>query len=134
MTMNITRMNHAAVNAEGKVAEARAFYVDLLGIPEVPIQLPGMEPVTNSDLGFWLEKEGVQMHVIGRESMGDAPDPTQSHVSWFVEDIEVVAADLAAREVHNRTMGEGDGRIIWILDPSGNVVEFQQDPNVATAG
>lgn len=130
MSMNITRMNHAAVNVLGKVDEARAFYVDLLGLPEVPIQLPGMEPIRNSDLGFWLEKEGVQMHVIGRESMGEAPDPTQFHVSWFVEDIDAVAVELADQDVHNRTMGEGDHRIIWILDPSGNVVEFQQDPNI----
>ncbi len=130
MSMNITRMNHAAVNVLGKVDEARAFYVDLLGLPEVPIQLLGMEPIRNSDLGFWLEKEGVQMHVIGRESMGEAPDPTQFHVSWFVEDIDAVAVELADRDVHNRTMGEGDHRIIWILDPSGNVVEFQQDPNI----
>ena len=131
MSMKITRMNHAAVNVLGKVDEARSFYVDLLGLPEVPIQLPGMEPVSNSDIGFWLEKEGVQMHVIGRESMGAAPDPTQFHVSWFVEDIDAVATSLADRDVHNRTMGEGDHRIIWILDPSGNVVEFQQDPNCA---
>ena len=128
MGINITRMNHAAVNVEGRVAEARAFYTELLGLPEVPIQLPGMEPVTQSEFGFWLEKEGVQMHVIGRESMGEPPDPTQFHVSWFVEDIEAVAVELAERDIHNRTMGEGERRIIWILDPSGNIVEFQQDP------
>ncbi len=128
MSMNITRMNHAAVNVTGKVKEAHDFYVDFLGLPEVPIQLPGMDPVTKSDFGFWVEKEGVQMHVIGRESMGDAPDPTQFHVSWYVEGIEAVAAKVEEAGMHNRIMGEGDRRIIWILDPSGNIVEFQQDP------
>ena len=129
MTMNITRMNHAAVNVLGKVEAARSFYVDLLGLSEVPMKVPGMEPIDYSEFGFWLEKEGVQMHVIGRESMGDAPDPTQFHVSWFVEDINAVATLLAEREVHNRTMGKGDHRVIWILDPAGNIMEFQQDPN-----
>ena len=131
MSFKITRMNHAAVNVEGLVNEARAFCLDMLGLPEVPIQLPGMEPVTNSDFGFWVEKDGVQMHVIGRGSMGDPPDPTQFHVSWFVEDLDAVAETLEEKGIHNRTMEAGDGRIIWILDPAGNVVEFQQDPNCA---
>ena len=32
-----------------------------------------------------------------------------------------------------RVMGEGLARIIWILDPCGNIVELQQDPNLSTA-
>jgi len=128
MSINITRMNHAAVNVLGKVEEARSFYVDLLGLPEVPMQLPGMEPINHSEFGFWLEKQGVQMHVIGRESMGEPPDPTQFHVSWFVEDISAVATELSDQDIHNRVMGEGNNRVIWILDPANNIMEFQQDP------
>jgi catechol 2,3-dioxygenase-like lactoylglutathione lyase family enzyme len=127
--MKITRINHAAVNVLGKVEEARAFYVGLLGLPEVPIQIPGRPPIVGAAGGFWLEKDGVQLHAIGRESMGDPPDPTQHHVSWFVEDLDVVVAELAAEGLETRVMGEGGQRIVWALDPSGNVVEFQQDPD-----
>lgn len=127
--MKITRMNHAAVNVTGKINEAHDFYVNLLGIPQVPIQLPGQPPVESSEFGFWLEREGVQMHVIGREPMGGTPDPTQSHVSWFVEDIDSATDKLEDNNIDMRVMGEGRNRIIWVTDPAGNIVEFQQDPN-----
>ena len=130
--MNITRMNHAAVNVLGKAKEAHDFYVDLLGLPQVPIQLPGMAPITESEFGFWVELDGVQMHVIGREPLGGDPDPTQNHVSWFVEDIDAAAQKLTDNEIPMRVMGEDLNRIIWIKDPSGNIVEFQQDPNCIT--
>jgi catechol 2,3-dioxygenase-like lactoylglutathione lyase family enzyme len=131
--MKITRINHAAVNVVGKVEEARAFYVELLGLPEIPIQIPGRPPVVGAKGAFWLEQEGVQLHVIGRESMGDPPDPTQSHVSWYVEDLDVVVKQLGERELKTRVLGEGQNRIVWVLDPAGNVVEFQQDPKCAPA-
>ncbi len=88
-----------------------------------------MPPVQESDLGFWLEQEGVQLHVIGREPMGGTPDPTQSHVSWYVEDLDQATAELEARGIDMRVMGEGLLKIIWVLDPAGNIVELQQDPN-----
>ena len=130
--MNITRMNHAAVNVLGKVPEARAFYLEVLGLPEVPIQIPGREPVTGSEFGFWVEKQGVQMHVIGREPLGGSPEPTHFHVSWYVSDIEAAVGDLEARKIPMRVMGEGDHRIVWIQDPCGNIMEFQQDPEPAS--
>ena len=127
--MKITRINHAAVNVTGKIDEARNFYVNVLGIPQVPIQLPGLPPVEESEFGFWLEQNGVQMHVIGREPMGGTPDPTQSHVSWYVEDLDVTTRDFEDNDIDMRVMGEGTRRIIWVLDPAGNIVEFQQDPD-----
>ncbi|MBT7333448.1 MAG: hypothetical protein HN856_03640 [Gammaproteobacteria bacterium] len=129
--MKITRINHAAVNVTGKAAQARAFYIDLLGLQQVPIQLPGQPPIADSEFGFWVEQDNVQLHVIAREPMGGTPDPTQNHVSWYVEDIEAAAAKLADNQIEMRVMGEGATRIIWILDPVGNIMEFQQDPGVA---
>jgi catechol 2,3-dioxygenase-like lactoylglutathione lyase family enzyme len=126
--MKITRMNHAAVNVLGKVEEAHAFYTEVLGLPQVPIQVPGMPPVQESDIGFWVEQEGVQLHVIGREPMGGTPDPTQAHVSWYVQDLDEATQTLAGQGLEMRVMGEGQHRIIWVLDPAGNIVELQQDP------
>ena len=52
--MKITRINHAAVNIHGKVDEAREFYTELLGLPEVPIQLPGRPPIPKGAIqAFW---------------------------------------------------------------------------------
>ena len=73
----------------------------------------------------WLEQEGVQLHVIGREPMGGTPDPTQSHVSWYVEDLDQATAELEDRGIDMRVMGEGLLKIIWVLDPAGNIVELQ---------
>jgi len=129
--MKITRINHAAVNVTGKIAEAKAFYTDLLGLTQVPIQLPGGPPVTDSEFGFWVEERGVQLHVIAREAMGGTPDPTQNHVSWYVEDIEAAASKLEEHGLSTRVMGEGRTRILWVLDPAGNIMEFQQDPDFA---
>ena len=131
--MKITRINHAAVNVTGKVEEAHDFYVRLLGLPQVPIQLPGGPPVMESALGFWVEQNGVQLHVIGREPLGGTPDPTQNHVSWFVEDLDAAVGELEQHGIEMRVMGEGSGRIIWVLDPGGNIVEFQQDPDCLPA-
>ena len=131
--MKITRMNHAAVNVRGKVQEAHEFYTQVLGLPQVPIQVPGMPPVMESDIGFWVEQEGVQLHVIGREPLGGTPDPTQSHVSWYVEDLDVATQELEEHGFDMRVMGEGLAKIIWILDPCGNIVELQQDPNFSAA-
>ena len=76
-----------------------------------------------------MEQDGVQLHAIGAPPMGGPPDPTQFHVSWYVEDLDVAAAELAEAGLETRVMGEGDNRIVWVLDPAGNVVEFQRDPD-----
>ena len=128
--MKITRFNHAAVNIHGKVEEARAFYLDLLGLPEVPIQLPGRPPVPKGTVqAFWLELGGAQVHAIGAPMKGELREPTSPHVSWYVADLDEAVAQLTARGIEMRVLGEGRDRIVWVADPSGNTVEFQQDPN-----
>ena len=83
--MKITRFNHAAVNIHGKTDEAREFYTELLGLPEVPIQLPGRPPVPKGTVqAFWLELGGCQVHAIGAPMKGELREPTGPHVSWYV--------------------------------------------------
>ena len=128
--MKITRINHVAFNIHGTVEAAHAFYTELLGLPEVPIQLPGRPPIPKSATqgSFWLELERFQMHAIAREKSGEPRDPSGTHVSWYVADIEETVQHLASRGVERRTFGQGRDRIVWISDPAGNTVEFQQDP------
>jgi catechol 2,3-dioxygenase-like lactoylglutathione lyase family enzyme len=131
--MKITRINHMAYNVAGKVAESRAFYTKLLGIPEVPIAFPGREPVLGSDFGLWIEHAGVQMHLIGAEKKGELREPVNTHVSWYVADLDDAIAEIRAAGIEMRDMAIGTTRIVWIADPSGNTVELQQDPEQASA-
>ena len=127
--MKITRINHAAVNIHGKVDEAREFYTGLLGLPEVPIALPGRPPIPKGTVpAFWLELGGVQVHAIGAPMKGEPREPMGPHVSWYVADLDEAVADLGARGIETRVLGEGRNRIVWVSDPAGNTVEFQQDP------
>jgi catechol 2,3-dioxygenase-like lactoylglutathione lyase family enzyme len=128
--VKITRINHAAVNIHGKVDEARAFYTRLLGLPEVPIQLPGRPPVPPGTVqAFWLELGGVQLHAIGAPMKGEPREPVGPHVSWYVADLDETVAELDAHGIEKRVLGEGRNRIVWVSDPAGNTVEFQQDPS-----
>lgn len=127
--MRITRFNHAAVNVHGAVDEARAFYLDLLGLPEVEIALPGRPPIPKGSVpAFWIEVGGAQLHAIGAPTTGERREPTGPHVSWYVEDLDETVRELAARGLEMRVQGEGRHRIVWVSDPAGNTVEFQQDP------
>jgi catechol 2,3-dioxygenase-like lactoylglutathione lyase family enzyme len=128
--MKITRFNHAAVNIHGKVDEAREFYTGLLGLPEVPIALPGRPPIPKGAIqAFWMELDGCQVHAIGAPAKGELREPTGPHVSWYVADLQLAIDELDARGVEMRVLGEGRERIVWIADPAGNTVEFQQDPS-----
>jgi len=127
--MKITRINHAAVNIHGKIDEARDFYTGLLGLPEIPIQLPGRPPIPKGTVpAFWLELGGVQVHAIGAPLKGELREPTGPHVSWYVTNLDEAIAELGTRGVEMRVLGEGRARIVWIADPAGNTVELQQDP------
>lgn len=138
--MKVTRIFHAAINVAGKLDEAKAFYTGLMGLPQVPVEIPGMIDAKDSaDLPvFWIEKEGVQMHVIGIPVDGNVEgvsgsregiSPFRPHTSWLVEDIQTAVDDLNTSGNEVLIAGEGRQRVVWTLDPVGNVVEFQQDPD-----
>lgn len=131
MGIRVTRMFHAAINTNGTQDESHKFYTDFLGLPEVPVDLP-MLKVDPADLPiFWLEKEGVQVHVISNEQSGAEIDPVSHHISWFVEDIDEAIDTIEASGRDKICIGEGRQRIVWILDPGGNTIELQQDPDFA---
>lgn len=129
--MEITRINHVAVNVHGVTREARAFYGELLGLPEIPIQLPGQPALAPGSVEAfaWFELGGCQVHAIGLPATGAVREPTGPHVSWYVANLDAAVAELAARGIEMRIAGEGRTRIVWVADPAGNTVEFQQDPD-----
>ncbi len=129
MSINVTRMFHAAVNTAGKQDECKAFYTGFLGLPEVPVDLPGMDVDPAQLPIFWIEKAGVQMHVISSPQSDDVIDPVGNHISWFVEDIDAAVEAIDAQGLEKKVLGEGRRKIVWILDPAGNTMELQQDPD-----
>ncbi len=131
--MKITRINHMAFNVAGKVEQAREFYTKLLGLPEIEIRFPGRDPVIGSSMALWVEQARTQMHLIGLPKTGEPREPTNTHVSWYVADLEEAIAEIKAAGLELRLLGEGLGRIVWISDPAGNTVELQQDPETASA-
>ena len=131
--MRITRINHVAFNVAGVVAESRAFYTELLGLPEIPISFPGGEPIVGSPMGLWIQQTGVQMHLIGLPRTGEQREPTGTHVSWYVADLAAAIAEIRAAGIELREMTGSVGHIVWIADPAGNTIKLQQDPELATA-
>lgn len=122
----ITRLNHVMVTIpRGAEDEARAFYCDVLGLPEVekPESLRGRG-------GLWLEVGDQQVH-IGAEDGVDRK-ATRAHLAYQVD-------DLAAWQAHLTAQGFVIGESVPIpgfdrfefRDPFGNRIELIQPHNRA---
>lgn len=123
--MKITRINHAAINCEGKWEETRVFYTQLLGIETSPRP----EFIEKAIGGCWLQLPNGQVHVIDAPYDGSPGAPLGPHVSYYVDDLASAETELASHAVAlSAAMGEGAARIVWFTDPAGNTVELQQDP------
>jgi len=100
-------------------AEARAFYQDLLGIPEVrkPDNLLGRG-------GCWFEKGPVKIH-LGVEK--DFRPARKAHPAFLVEDVRGLAARVSAAgyEVSEDEPLAGYDRM-YVYDPFGNRIELMQ--------
>ncbi len=131
--INITRINHSAIASRDKLAEMKHFYEDVLGITTVKRDIP--EKLEKLIPGFWMQFPNGQIHVIGcdtgservimKELAGKNGDPMGPHTAFFVEDIEATEKHLVANDIEYFRM-EG---FIFSSDPTGNTVEFQQDPD-----
>ena len=78
----ISRLHHVQITIPSATeAEARAFYIDLLGLLEIPkpesLQARG---------GFWLKLAGQEIHV----SLEDGVDrrKTKAHLAYEITDLE----------------------------------------------
>lgn len=78
----ISRLHHVQITIpSASKAEARAFYIDLLGLLEIP------KPESlKSRGGFWLTLAGQEIHV----SLEDGVDrhKTKAHLAYEVTDLE----------------------------------------------
>jgi catechol 2,3-dioxygenase-like lactoylglutathione lyase family enzyme len=116
------RILHASVNVSGKLAEAGAFYRDLLGleVAERP-EIPGVG-------GTWFAVGDGQVHLVDAPSRGAGIDPTGHHFCLGVDDISEALAELEARGIEHVTARQGEVLQVWVTDPAGNTIELQQLP------
>jgi catechol 2,3-dioxygenase-like lactoylglutathione lyase family enzyme len=103
----------------GREAEARAFYRDLLGLPEVekPANLAGRG-------GCWFVSGPVKIH-LGVEKEFRAA--RKAHPAFLVADVRAAAATLAAAgcTISEDEPLEGYDRL-YVHDPFGNRIELMQ--------
>lgn len=118
--MYISAIDHVQLAMpEGEGDRARPFYVDLLGLHEVP------KPAELAKRGgAWFENDAVKVHLGVEEGFRAA---RKAHVAFIVDDVESLnaSARAAGYEVKDDDPLEGVDRI-FVFDPFGNRLEFQQ--------
>ncbi|MGD9570575.1 MAG: VOC family protein [Thermoleophilia bacterium] len=120
------RLQHVAVTfPPGAGDRVRAFYGDLLGLPEMPV------PEEVAHLGwiwFATDDEGVELHFVPHAI---EPDPARiHHFCLEVPDLDGLRARLEAagsevRDAASRIQGRDRA---FVRDPLGNLVELVEIP------
>jgi catechol 2,3-dioxygenase-like lactoylglutathione lyase family enzyme len=104
-------------------AEARRYYIELLGLTELP------KPASLRRDGFWLLVGAREVHV-GTQEGGDRYS-LRSHLAYEVTDLELWRKRVrnAGFEIEDPPPFEGHIRF-HTRDPFGNLVEFIQRTNL----
>ena len=103
----------------GREPEARAFYRDLLGIPEV-----AKPPNLAKRGGCWFESGSLKLH-LGVEA--DFRPARKAHPAFIVDDLAALSAKLtkAGHPVSSDEPLKGYTRV-YVDDPFGNRIELMQ--------
>lgn len=118
--MGIKQIDHVQLAMPpGKEAEARAFYRDVLGIPEVP-----KPPELAKRGGCWFVRDGLKVH-LGVEP-GFRP-ARKAHPAFLVEDLSALKARIEGAGYSFKTdeLLPGYDRI-YVDDPFGNRIELME--------
>jgi catechol 2,3-dioxygenase-like lactoylglutathione lyase family enzyme len=105
----------------GQEAKARAFYAELLGIPEKP-----KPPVLAARGGCWFESGGVKLHLGVEQEFRPAK---KAHPGLRVDDLEALVGRLRSagvKVVPDDVELAGSARY-FTEDPFGNRLELLQD-------
>jgi glyoxylase I family protein len=122
--MRVTRFQHVSINTNGQpLDDVVDFYRDVLGLGDRDRpDIPGVP-------GHWHEVGGQELHVVVAPPGNGVIDPTGPHYCVLVEDLDATIAELDARGIEYLRAVQGAGTVqIWIVDPAGNTLELQQDP------
>jgi catechol 2,3-dioxygenase-like lactoylglutathione lyase family enzyme len=122
--VKLTRILPHSVNVEGDLGGAVGFYRDLFALSDLPRpEIPGIE-------GHWFAVGDAQVHLVDAPAGPGPIRPAGPHVCFGVEDLDGAVAELEAQGIDYTRATQGTTVQIWIIDPSGNTVELQQDPAV----
>jgi len=128
------KLDHAALMISD-VGAARAFYVEVLGLEEVP------RPPTFTFPGMWLQIGDHQLHLVGEAEPGRTREtnpgytPNElatgyaSHFAVEVDDLESFVEAVRGRggTIVGGPRPRGDGVLqAYVTDPDGNVIELMQ--------
>ena len=122
--MKVTRFGHTSVNVHGALEETLKFYTEFLGLDEIP------RPAGIGIPGAWFGAGDAQIHLIGAEDNGEPGNPIGPHYAVLVADLEAAVVEIEAAGLRYLRLGKGLASQVWITDPAGNTIEFQQDPDV----
>jgi extradiol dioxygenase family protein len=112
--IQFSRLDHVLVCIpEGKTAEARAFYGQVLGLAEIPGEHPGG--------AIWFEMADIQLHL--REEAGGSL--SLRHPAFEIRNLDAAKVLLQQKGVDVSYSSDIDGRQrFFIRDPFGNRMEF----------
>jgi catechol 2,3-dioxygenase-like lactoylglutathione lyase family enzyme len=116
--MTLETIDHVQVAIpRGGEERARAFYQDLLGLPEQP-----KPPELAKRGGAWFESAAVKVHCGVEDPFHPA---RKAHIAFRVDNVARLAKDarLAGYEVVTDDVLPGHERI-YVYDPFGNRLEF----------
>jgi catechol 2,3-dioxygenase-like lactoylglutathione lyase family enzyme len=119
-TMSIKSLDHIQLAMPpGREAEARDFYQELLGIPEV------RKPANLAKRGgCWFECGALKVH-LGVE--GDFRPARKAHPAFIVDDLAALSAKLSKAGYPVRADEPLKGyRRVYVDDPFGNRIELMQ--------
>jgi catechol 2,3-dioxygenase-like lactoylglutathione lyase family enzyme len=105
----------------GREPEARAFYTELLGLPERP-----KPPELAARGGAWFESTTVKVHLGVEKEFRPA---RKAHPGFLVQDLEALAARLRAAGFTLIADDALPGQARYFVDdPFGNRIELLQAP------
>jgi catechol 2,3-dioxygenase-like lactoylglutathione lyase family enzyme len=122
--MELVGIAHVALPVTD-LAATRTFYADALGLREAARPDFGFD-------GYWFQVGAQQIHVF--PIPGTEVNVFQ-HFAVEVGDAEAVATELESRGIAVRRSGHvpGAGRQVFVQDPTGHQIEFNQPDPPATA-
>lgn len=119
----ILHVNLTIAPGEAAFAEARHFYIDLLGLEE----LPRPDETDSNAPGYWLGcGNGQQIHLSAESEAQNLNSASRRHAAFQVGNLAELHAQLEAAQVplqHPKHTPDGIKRF-FARDPWGNRLEF----------
>jgi catechol 2,3-dioxygenase-like lactoylglutathione lyase family enzyme len=123
--VKVTRVLHVSVNVEHHLSAARDFYATLFGLASKPRpEVPGIS-------GHWFALGDAELHLVDATAGTSGIKPTGNHFCVAVDDLDAAVAELDERNIEYVRGAQGEIVQIWIVDPTGNTIELQQDRDLA---